>query len=165
MFAAVLRDYSQRLECLSVAPFDLHHAFFLPSSELESTLPPSQWEWPRLKDLDLRGFLKPSDSGPDQLPKTSADILVAAGRATTAMPALEIAYFKVEPKHNFFAKRELSKVSGSFKGGFVCISGFEESEEQRILTAWAPFIGGEIRLAEEDAVRIPPVRIYEAVTK
>lgn len=167
-FAATLRDFSQGLEILRAEPFDLHHAFFLQSSEgLNPAAATSQWSWPRLQQLELRGFSQRSDFGADQLTVTATDILIAAGTAATAMPALEIAEIEIEPQQYFYIKREPCKEFKGFRNAFVILVGFHEGEEQRILTAWAHFIGGEARLVEQKIYDDgePPMRRYGAVVK
>lgn len=167
-FAAALRDLSQGLEILRAEPFDLHHAFFLQSSEgLNPAAAASQWRWPRLRQLELRGFSERSDFGADQLTITATDILIAAGTAATAMPALEIAEIAIEPRQYFWIKREPCKGFQGFQNASICLVGFDEGEEQRILTAWARFIGGEARLVKQKIYGDgePPMRRYATVVK
>lgn len=166
--AAVLRDYSQSLECLRITPFDLHHAFFLQFSEgITFSFPRSRCEWPILRNLELRSFRERSDAGPEQLTATPADILIAAGRAAIAMPVLETAEIQLLPQHYFFIKRESSTGFEGFRNAFTSLMGFDEGEEARILTAWAHFMGAEARLVEEesDDDDEPPLRRYKSLAK
>lgn len=150
IFAAALRDYSQSLELLRVSFLDLHPAFFLQSSEeVDPAAATSQWRWPRLQELELGGYFGRSYLTVDQLKITPTEILIAAGTAATAMPVLEIANIDMWPYQTFHIKREPCKGFQGFRNASVCLCGFYEEEEQRILTAWAHFIGGEARLVEE----------------
>lgn len=151
IFAAALRDYSQSLELLRVSILDLHPAFFLQSSEeVNPAAARSQWRWPRLQELELLGSFGRSYLTAHQLKITPTEILIAAGTAATAMPVLEIANIKVRPNQYFHIKREPCKGFQGFRNASIRFVGFDEREEQRILTAWAHFIGGEARLAYEE---------------
>lgn len=165
--AAVLRDLSQSLEFFLAWPFDLHEAFFLPfSEELLPTAETSQWKWPRLQNFELRSFIALPNLGPDQLTLTPTDILIAAGRAARAMPALKSATISADAGQYFYITRESYSGVGGKGTASMALAEFEESEERRILIAWAHFIGAETRFIEEKKFKtLSPVRIYETLTK
>lgn len=150
-FAAALRKYSQSLELLRTSFLDLHPSFFLQSSEeVNSAAATSKGRWPRLQKLELTGGdFAWSDLGAGQLPITPTDILIAAGTTATAMPALEIAEIEIAPRQYFYIKREPYKGFQDFRNASIDFVGFDEGEEQRILNAWAHFIGGEARRVEQ----------------
>lgn len=167
-FAAVLRDYSQNLECLRATPFDMHEAFFPPFSEgPDCTFPPSKWKWPRLQHLELGGFSDRSHLSADPPTITATDILIAAGTAATAMPALETAEIETEPQQYFYFRRDPYNGMHGFRDSSMSLAGFNEEEEQRILTAWAHLIGAETRLVEQTSygTRETPMRQYRTVVK
>lgn len=165
-FAAVLRDYSQSLECLRVTRFDLHHAFFLQFSEgLTSSSPGSKLKWPRLRNLELKSFRERSDGGPGQPTAKPADLLVAAGRAATAMPVLETAQIQLWSKHYLYIERESSEGFEGFRDAVAGLAGFDEGEEARILAAWAHFMGAEARLVKEESCGGDRSTIYESLGK
>lgn len=165
---AALKDFSQGLELLYAAPLKLHPTFFLPSSEeLDHVVATSQSRWPRLQQLVLKSFSGLSDSGADQPTITPTDILIAAGRTAMAMPALDTAQITIEPDQYFCIGREPCKGFQGFRNASIDFDGFDEAEEQRILTAWAHFIGGQARLVKEEFYDegVPPLRSYKTVVE
>lgn len=154
VFAAALRDYSQSLELLRTVHLKLHPAFFLQSSEeVDPAAAISQRRLSRLQELELVGAFGRPDLTADQQNIIPTEILIAAGTAARAMPVLKIANIQIWPHQSFYIKREPCQGFQGFRNASVGLCGFEEEEEQRILTAWSHFIGGETRLVEEKDFR------------
>lgn len=167
IFAAALRDFSQGLEVLRAELWNLHPAFFLQSlEELDPAVATSQWRWPRLQHLELRSFSGEHDSDSTQPTLSTAEMLIAAGRAAMAMPILEVAIIDEGPGKLFVVKRKLSDGARNTKKGGVGLRGFDESEDNRILSAWVPFLGAEVKYVKElTDITSPSLRIYKTVAK
>lgn len=114
-----------------------------------------QWNWPNLQDLAL-GFCtfgpKPGPfSKPDQLSLTPTKLLIAAGRASIAMPLLSKLQIKIYDEGDGWAIERFS-VSRALPAGDckVKLDGFTKNQAQWIVCAWAPFLRAKTRLVSEE---------------
>ncbi|KAL1882902.1 hypothetical protein Daus18300_000540 [Diaporthe australafricana] len=146
-FSAALRNYSQSLECLIVLTMALHQVFFQPFfKESKTHLAMAKWRWPRLIKLHLAFYPEPPYSDPGWMKLTPEEMLIAVGRAAMAMPLLQDANIKAGDHHRLTLTRWLSPNLGRSKSCIGRLKGFDEDGDQRILAAWAPFVGDQNRL-------------------
>lgn len=151
VIAKPLRDLSRNLEEFYTERFELHDAFFLPFSEnadTDTADSASSLTWPKLENLILRGVNEFSNLGPDQATLSPLDIVLAAAKAILAMPNLKsMEISRPGSWHLIFARRPSNGVH-IVRFCRMCLQGFSEDEERRILAAYAPFIGTDVRLAK-----------------
>lgn len=162
--SAALRDNSENLKTLKVQGIFMQQNFFDSFGvDRDLMLAKVEWNWPNLEELDL-DFLTfgPSPgpfSKPNQLSLTPAELLIAAGRATMAMPALRMLRISIfddsedDPASAFFSiKKELPQRQERSGNCCVKMSGFSRVQEQWILEAWIPFLKYKARLVSEGSI-------------
>lgn len=162
--SVALRDDSENFGTLKIEGIFMQQNFFESFGvDRDLVLGKLEWNWPNLERLSLQfvtfGPCPGPFSKPNQLTLTPAELLIAAGRATIAMPALQ--EFRVSmydasedtpPPLLFYVKRELPgnlKILGSC---LLKLLGFDPVQEQEILHAWGPFIKAEARFVSEEDV-------------
>ena len=150
-----MRDYSQGLESLCVHNIDLHQSFFQPFSdkcEIKRSL--STWQWPNLKDIFLDFGTYGPYVAPGRFSLTPVELLLAAGRAATAMPRLEafnVCCTDEDDKQQFFVvQRECYESSARPGRSLVEFLAFSKDDIRRILAAWVPFMRAEACLVREE---------------
>lgn len=164
-----LRDYSQRLSCLRLENLRLHQSFFEPFVDKdEFDMAQSGWKWPDMYQLKISCGTFGAYAGPGDPSLTPVELLIAVGRATMAMPSLnfldiEILEGRTSQWEPFlFIMRDLDERSGKPVDLEASLSGFDRDEDEQILAAFEPFMGGKARFLESDENE-PPMRDYVAV--
>lgn len=158
----------------------------------DALLAKMEWNWPNLEELELQFATYGPGPGPfskpNQLSLTPAELLMAAGRATMAMPALrklEVVIYsnsvEDERVNVFSIQREPPQNLEISWTSRVGVSGFSRVQEQWILEAWIPFMKGKAQFVSEGSVsfdsdeedsddeesdddssgKLPPARLYQ----
>ncbi|KAG8157291.1 hypothetical protein KVR01_012999 [Diaporthe batatas] len=154
--STAIRDYSQSLKYLSDCDFTIHQSFFQPfSDDIGTNIATSQLWWPRLEILSLIFATFAPYASERPLGLTAAGLLVAAGRAATAMPVLRLFQADVSEaldgkQYKYLQVSQESPGSSGGSGGYsVQISGFSKEDDGTILNAWTSFLGVEARFVKE----------------
>lgn len=160
--SAALRDSSQNLRTLNIDGIFLHQNFFESFGEGRDPMAAAaKWRWPNLEEMRLTAVTHGPCPGPysrsNQLSLTPTELVVAAGRATMAMPLLRIFELDIWGETEDSLQVTLSSISrtlpqhlGSSGECEVTLAGFTKDQEQRILCASAPFLRAKVRLVSEE---------------